>query len=254
MSHVHANGISLHVQEVSPAGEQTGTVVLIHGMASDSMASWFLTLAHPLAQAGLRVLLYDLRGHGRSERPATGYGLDTFVADLDALLDHWDVTGPVQLFGNSFGGTVAFAYAAYHPDRVAGLVAIESAPPTATWFARLKKRLGQARNGGFSAAGRGPLFARKLRDTSALLNDTSLAAELPASRLPAPELISGISCPVLCLYGAESAVHELAPETEALLPQTETVIFPGARHTLLIDESDQVRSHVLRWLDRIPAR
>jgi pimeloyl-ACP methyl ester carboxylesterase len=251
MSHVQANGISTHVEEIPAAGPQRGTAVLIHGMASDSMASWFMTLAHPLAAAGFRVLLYDLRGHGHTERPATGYRLADFVADLDALLDQWGVTEPVHLFGNSFGGTVAFAHAAYHPGRVRAIVAVESAPPTATWFARMARRLARVTEtlaDPAAVANSRPLFARRARDTSALLADTSIGAELPASALPGPELIAAIDCPVLCLYGANSAVHEMIGETERLLPQSRHIVVDGQKHTLLIHGSEQVRAHVLPWL------
>jgi pimeloyl-ACP methyl ester carboxylesterase len=252
MSIVRANGVDLHVEEVAPAGSPAGTAVLIHGMTSDSMASWFLTLAHPLAQAGFRVLLYDLRGHGHSERPPTGYGLNHFVGDLDALLDeHWKVDGPVHLFGNSFGGTVAFSYAAQHPARVAGIVAIESAPPTAAWFGRMGRRLARAAEtlaDAEAVLNSRPLMARRVRSASALLAETSIGVELPDSVLPDPAQIQAIGCPVLCLYGGESAVQELATETERLMPQSRHVVVAGHGHTLLINDPDRVRAEVLPWL------
>lgn len=251
MSMVRANGVDLHVEEVAPIGTQRGTVVLVHGMTSDSMASWFLTLVHPLAEAGMRVLLYDLRGHGRSARPATGYRLDDFVDDLDALLAHWAVAEPVYVFGNSFGGTVAFTYAARHPDRVAGIVTIESAPPTAAWFARMARRLDGAAEtlaDAEAVANSRPLIARRVRDASALLAETDIGKQLPASDLPDPAAFTAITCPVLCLYGAESAVQELAVETARLVPQARHVVVPGQKHTLLIKAPDQVRAEVLPWL------
>ena len=252
MSMVRVNGVDLHVEEVAAEGIQRGTAVVIHGMTSDSMASWFLTLAHPLAQAGFRVLLHDLRGHGHSERPPTGYSLNDFVADLDALLtDHWRVDGPVHLFGNSFGGTVAFSYAALHPDRVAGIVAIESAPPTADWFDRMGSKLARVAEtlaDAEAVANSRPLVARRVRAASQLLAQTSLGSELPTSVLPVPELITEIRCPVLCLYGGESAVKELIGETERLLPQSQHIVIEGQRHTLLIKAPGQVQAHVLSWL------
>ena len=252
MSIVRVNGVDLHVEEIAPVGEPTGTAVLIHGMTSDSMASWFLTLAHPLAQAGLRVLLYDLRGHGHSERPATGYSLNHFVRDLDALLEeHWKVDGPIHLFGNSFGGTVAFSYAAQHPARVAGIVAIESAPPTDAWFGRMARRLAHAAEtiaDAEAVLNSRPLIARRIQYTTTLLAETSIGVELPESALPDPATIQAIDRPVLCLYGGESAVQELASETERLLPQSRHVVVAGQGHTLLIKDPERVRAEVLPWL------
>ena len=252
MSTVRVNGVDLHVEQLAPIGPARGTAVLIHGLGSDSMASWFLTLAHPLAAAGMRVLLYDLRGHGHSERPPTGYRLDDFVADLAALLREWQVDEPAYLVGNSFGGTIAYAYATRHPEQVTGLVAIESAPPTAAWFAAMARRLALIGAGGVPGAG--PWRARRIEAATALLARTSIGTDLPASRLPDPGAITALNCPVLCLFGTDSALHPLTGETTRLLPHAERVDFPGQRHTLLIDHPAPVRESVLRWLQHIPAR
>jgi pimeloyl-ACP methyl ester carboxylesterase len=199
------------------------------------MASWYLTLAYPLAERGMRVLLHDLRGHGRSDVPTDGYALDDFVNDLEGLLAGWGVTGPVHLFGNSFGGTVAFGYALRHPDRVAAITAIDSAPPTAAWFDRMGRRLGRAAT--LTATGRHAVSARRLRDVQRLLAETTIATELPASRLPDPAAFAAVTCPVLCLYGGDSPMLELAGPTQRLLPQTRTVVLENAGHSMLVDRA-----------------
>lgn len=131
MAMLQTDRIRLHVQRLAPPDGRpaTATAVLLHGLLTDSLASYYFTVANGLAAAGLDVVMYDLRGHGRSERPATGYHLDAFVTDLEALLAGLGITGPVHLVGNSFGGTVAFGFADRHPERVAGLTVIESEPP-----------------------------------------------------------------------------------------------------------------------------
>jgi pimeloyl-ACP methyl ester carboxylesterase len=256
MTLVRANGLTLHIQVLTPNGvPRPPTAVLLHGLASDTMASWYFTLAYPLAEMGFRVLLLDLRGHGRSERPAHGYALDDFVDDLDALLPSHGGPGPYLLFGNSFGGTIAYAYAARHPDRVTGIVAVESSPPTEAWFARLRRRLGalatnavEPRAPADVGARRGPRGERRAREAGRLLAETTLGAELPFARLPDPARIAAIACPVLCLYGDQSRVAELADETRQLLPQAETRMFAGQKHSLLIDRPDEVRAAVTTWL------
>lgn len=250
MRFLAVNGLSLHVAEIAAGvgrGLEAPTAVLVHGMAGDSMASWYLTLAHPLAERGMRVLLHDLRGHGRSDVPTDGYALDDFVNDLEGLLAGWGVTGPVHLFGNSFGGTVAFGYALRHPDRVAAITAIDSAPPTAAWFDRMGRRLGRAAT--LTATGRHAVSARRLRDVQRLLAETTIATELPASRLPDPAAFAAVTCPVLCLYGGDSPMLELAGPTERLLPQTRTVVLENAGHSMLVDRAADVRGHVVAWLD-----
>ncbi|MEV6343807.1 alpha/beta hydrolase [Actinoplanes sp. NPDC051851] len=227
MTFVQANGIRLHVQELNPAGVLAPrTAVLLHGLAADTMASWYFTLAYPLVEQGFRVVLQDLRGHGRSEHPASGYALADFVDDLDALLD--TESEPVLLFGNSFGGTVAFGYAARHPERVAGIVAVESSPPTQDWFDGMQRRL-------------------RVRQP-ALAATTRLRDELPTSVLPEPASLAAIRCPVLCLYGGRSPVHGLAKAGLGLLSRVRTEVYPGQRHSLLVDKPDEVRATVTDWL------
>ncbi|MFG1918869.1 alpha/beta fold hydrolase [Micromonospora sp. NPDC048898] len=263
---IRANGIEVHIERLDPPadgpgggsagrGDRPATLVMIHGMASDSLASWYFTLAKPLADAGLRVLMYDLRGHGHSERPPTGYALDDFVDDLSAMLTELDVTDPVHLLGNSFGGTIAFGYAIRHPDRVASVAAIESSPPTRAWMSRVARRLDRAtdllpRPEALAqiSAGRGERVARRARATGEMLATTTLARDLPASALPSSAQISAIGVPVLCLYGANSAVVELAPAVVRLLPQTRSVVLPGEKHTVLVDRPEAVRRLVLAWL------
>lgn len=260
MSMVRANGLTVHVQQLTPPGAAGGsdpsrTAVLIHGLVTDTLASWYLTLADPLAAAGLRVIMYDLRGHGHSGRPAQGYALDDFIDDLSALLAELGVTGPVHLLGNSFGGTIAYGYTARHPERVAALAAIEAAPPTAAWLARVARRLDRAaaylpREQALAeiSAERGAWAGRRARTAREVLAETGLVHELPASRLPAEERIVAIGCPVLCVYGGDSAVVELAPEVRRLLPQARIVTVPGQRHAVLVEQPTTVRDIVLSWL------
>ncbi|MER7003947.1 alpha/beta hydrolase [Dactylosporangium sp. NPDC000555] len=261
MSEVLANGLSIHVEQLAPPERVSGahsiapTAVLIHGLALDTLASWYLTLATPLAAAGLNVVMYDLRGHGHTERPPEGYTLDDFVDDLEALLAALDITGPVLLLGNSFGGTIAFGYAARHPERVAAIATVESVPPTATWLERIPgwldktaaylpggRALAEVNAGRVERVGR---LARAARD---VLASTSLRRDVPASRLPAEERLAAIGCPVLCVYGGESRVGALAPEVRRLLPHARIATVPGQRHTVLVDRPDSVRDIVMPWL------
>src|SRR5262249_48097585 len=74
-----------------------------------------------------RLILPDLRGNGRSGRLAGPVGtvLDRQCKDLAALLDHLGV-GKVVTVGVSYGGAVALHFALRHPDRVSGLVVVDS--------------------------------------------------------------------------------------------------------------------------------
>ncbi|MCX4751517.1 alpha/beta hydrolase [Kitasatospora sp. NBC_01287] len=257
MAFVDLGGLRCHVQRLGPqdAGPPAATVVLLHGLLTDSLASYYFTLAPALAAAGAEVLMYDQRGHGRSERPPTGYRLEHFVDDLEALLDRLELTGPLQLLGNSFGGTVAFALAARRPAQVAAILAIESEPATAAWAVKLDDILRRAETElvkkstlAWVAAKRGPHTARLARSAGRLLAETALAREIPASRLPGEAELRAIGCPVLTVYGTRSDLAAQAAWLDGLLPDCRSVFVPGQEHSVLVEAPDVVRELALSWL------
>ncbi len=128
---IPVNGLSLHVQELNPAG--THTVVLIHGMFSN-LAVYYFHIAPLLAQYR-HVMMYDLRSHGLSESVTSGYGLDAMADDFYALLNARELTEKVDVIGYSFGGLVALNCAIRFPSRV-GRVAVIDAPNPADQHTR----------------------------------------------------------------------------------------------------------------------
>ncbi|MCG6493959.1 alpha/beta fold hydrolase [Kitasatospora sp. A2-31] len=257
MAFVDLDGLRCHVQRLGPqdGGPPAATVVLLHGLLTDSLASFYFTLAPTLASAGLDVLMYDHRGHGRSARPVTGYRLEHFTDDLETLLERLDVPGPVHLVGNSFGGTVAFALAARRPELVAGILAIESEPASAAWAAKLdgiltdaERKLGREAVLRWIARRRGSHTARLARAAGTLLAETTLARDVPASRLPAEAELRAVACPVLAVYGAQSDLAEQAAPLERLLPRCRSVTVPGQEHSVLVETPDRVRELTLAFL------
>ena len=102
-------------------------VVLIHGWPL-SGRSWENQVP-ALVDAGHRVITYDRRGFGHSSQPWTGYDYDTFAADLDALLEHLDLSD-VTLVGFSMGGGEVVRYIGrYGTARVSRAVLAAAVPP-----------------------------------------------------------------------------------------------------------------------------
>jgi pimeloyl-ACP methyl ester carboxylesterase len=247
--------VKLNIEQMGPT-DGAPTVVCIHGGIIDTMASYYFTLAAPLAEAGLRVVMYDLRGHGRSGRPQSGYMLDDFVDDLAALLDEIGVSTPVYLVGNSMGGTIAYSFAARHPTRVAGMVIIESEPPGPDWAERMAEYLESATHElsrlelqAWVGYEHGLHALRVAKRAAKLLRSTTVARDIPASRLPTIEQIGSIDCPVLVLYGAESELAAQAARLSALLPQSTIQLVPGQGHFMLIQVPETVRGILLEWFD-----
>src|SRR3954467_2155391 len=120
MPDVVVNGVRLYYQQFGAGPD----VVLVHAVTSNQAVWVFSGLADALA-ADFRVTLDDLRGHGASERPPTGYTSADMAADFAAL--HAELgLGPAYLVGHSFGGVVGIHAASLSPDRVAGVVLSDS--------------------------------------------------------------------------------------------------------------------------------
>ncbi len=107
-------------------------LVFLHGGPGYNSYS-FAALEGPRLERSQRVVYYDQRGAGRSERPWTAhYALDTLVEDVEALRRALGVP-KIAVLGHSFGGITALEYAARYPDRVSKLVlaaALSDGPAT----------------------------------------------------------------------------------------------------------------------------
>jgi pimeloyl-ACP methyl ester carboxylesterase len=117
---VHVGAITLSVAEY---GSSAPPLVLLHGIGSRGVSWW--PVVDPLA-AHFRLVVPDLRGHGDSDKPASGYLPDDYAADLAALIDVLELERPLIL-GHSLGGIVTMTWAAQHPDRAARIV-LEDVP------------------------------------------------------------------------------------------------------------------------------
>ena len=259
--HVTARGLSFHVLEL--AAERRGPappVALLHGLLVGNLASWYFTAAPALAEQR-RLWLYDLRGHGRSDRPPRGYDLASMAADLEALADQGfrDASaGPppapsrLSLVGHSYGGLVALRFALDHPGRVERLAMIEPPLPPSRFaelvaFAHLppEERLAALPETLRSLVPAGGKRARKLTATlDALVNETSLLADVGAEPdIPDAEL-GRLDCPLLCVVGDRSGCRAIGERLARAIPRSELTVLEGG-HDLHL-EATSALSRTLR--------
>lgn len=116
--------VQLHVEDTGGTGRP---VVLVHGWPL-SGESWAAQIP-ALHDAGFRVIAYDRRGFGRSEKPTHGYDYDTLADDLAGLIVDLDLRDAV-LVGFSMGGGEVARYVSLHgQDRLGGVVFAAAVTP-----------------------------------------------------------------------------------------------------------------------------
>ena len=116
MDFIELDGVALRYEL---CGEGERTLVLVHEMGG-SLESWDDVVPH-LAKSR-RVLRYDTRGAGLSQKARGELGIDTMADDIAALLDALNIEGPVALAGIAVGGAIALHFAARYPERASAVV------------------------------------------------------------------------------------------------------------------------------------
>jgi len=241
------NGVAIHLEQLGEAGPP---VVMLHGLFVGSMASWYFTAAPALAKTH-RVLLYDLRGHGQSERPATGYDVATMAKDLEAIADAFS-DRPIMLVGHSYGAVVALSYALTHPSRVSTLVMVEAPLPPSRLeeleaFARkssseMLAALPSALTDSFARGGR--RSQRLAASLDQLATQTSLLADLRSAHDIPDEALASLRCKTLCIYGKTSSCLSVGERLARTIPHARLVTLEGGHFLPLEAPGDLTREIV----------
>ncbi len=102
--------------------EAAPKLFMVHGWMDISASFQFVVDA---LKRDWHVIAPDMRGFGHSDWAPGGYWFPDYLADLEALLDHYSPDEPVTLVGHSLGGNITSVYAGVRPSRVARLVSLE---------------------------------------------------------------------------------------------------------------------------------
>lgn len=112
---IQSGSIGIQVRDYEGEGEP---LILLH-FGGGNLMMW--RRAVPFFQEEFRVIVPDLRGHGKSDKPESGNDIDTMAQDVLIVMDQLGVK-KVHLVGSSLGAEVGLALAASYPDRVRSLV------------------------------------------------------------------------------------------------------------------------------------
>lgn len=254
-------GISLAFCERGPRDGQT--VLLVHAWGESLGSFDLMTAALP---DRLHVLAVDLRGHGHSEKPRTGYDLVTVADDVRAFLDAVGAPSAVVV-GSSSGGYVAQQLAVLAPDRVDGLVLLGSPmslhgrPSFADEIDALVDPIADAWAHDFvgwfdlESDVSAEYLADRVQDALALPAEV-WRLSLSGLTESTPPLRSGrITCPMLAIWGDRDALIPVGDQLElvAAVPGARRRVYEGVGHLVLWARPERVAVDVAEFVDALAA-
>ncbi|MGB8651884.1 MAG: alpha/beta hydrolase [Mycobacteriales bacterium] len=281
------DGVVLHAEVHGPE-DAPGTVVLAHGYVLSNRLWDLQVAALREARPDLRVVTYDQRGHGRSERTHPDRATIAQLGhDLRAVLDATSA-GPAVVAGHSMGGMTVMAFAEHYPELIgsrvvgAGLVATSSGGlDESTWglpepVARVVREALPALNERARRredAGRRPLPPHLLRPVlfgkdaprphvrrtfevmAGCSAHTVADFHLTFTDHDRSEALAALhEVPVTVLCGTRDRLCPL-PHSEAMaaaLPHARFVVYPDAGHMLQLERAEEVSRHLVELAEVLP--
>jgi pimeloyl-ACP methyl ester carboxylesterase len=246
------------------AYERTGSgtpLVLVHGTSVEHFTFRFV---EPLLSDSFTLYAVDRRGRGESGDSAKGYAIEQEFADIASLVD--SLEEPADLFGHSYGATVALGAAALARN-LRRLVLYEPAPgvpqETPEFLARLDARLAEDQREQLlslflTEAGLDPDALEQLRASPVWAGRVAAAHTIPrelraeARYQPDPEALSSLSIPVLLLLGSESPewAKKGTEVVRSVLPDSRVAMLEGEGHIAIITAPELVANEVARFLNK----
>jgi pimeloyl-ACP methyl ester carboxylesterase len=261
----------LHVDDSGGSGRP---VVLIHGWPL-SGESW-LAQVPVLEEAGYRVITYDRRGFGRSDKPKTGYTYDSLAEDLHTLLVELDLEDATVVGFSMGGGEVARYFAKYGDERLRSAVFASAVPP-------YMLQTGENPEGPLTKAEAAKMTASLTADEEAFYDDfmtrffsadgelkvseaqrqEALALCLQSSKVAAlacmtafgttdfREDLPKVSVPALVLHGDSDGTVPFegsGKRTHEAIQGSELVLIPGAPHGCNVSHPEEFNRALLDFL------
>jgi pimeloyl-ACP methyl ester carboxylesterase len=236
-------------------------LLLLHGLGSSS-AGW--QMQRQAFAAEYQVIMPDIRGHGRSDKPPGPYSMALFASDIVALLDTLDVPA-VHIVGLSLGGMIGFQMAVDQPERVRSLTVVNAGPEVvprtfkerrAIWQRQLLVNLFSMERIAETIGGR--LFPEPEQAELRQMAIEGFAANDKAAYKAATGAILGwsvrdrlgeIRCPVLLIASDMDYTPVSAKEAYlAEIPGSRLVVIENSRHAAPIDQYEAFNAAVGEFL------
>src|SRR5271168_2565590 len=240
LEHFSSDGVDIAFIDVAPQGLDLGEpILLIHGFASNHRVNWVEPRwVETLTQAGRRVVAFDNRGHGQSEKlyaPAD-YRAELMTQDSANLLAHLGIER-ADVMGYSMGARIASFLALAEPKRVRALI-LGGLGARLTRDAGLPEAIAEAMEAPSLESLADPtqrLFRAFADQTKS--DRAALAACIRGSRQSlAPEDAARIAQPTLVAVGSRDAIAGDPHRLAAMLPRGEALDIPGRDHNLAVGD------------------
>jgi pimeloyl-ACP methyl ester carboxylesterase len=252
MSMIERDGVAIHYERHPCQRGEAPTVLLSHGYSATS-GMWRGQLEALTRHC--QVIVWDMRGHGRSDSPAdpAQYSERHTVADMAAILDACGVDAAV-IGGLSLGGYMSLAFHLAHPDRCKALLLFDTGPGyrnpdgRAAWNRTAQARAAALEAQGLAALGDGrEVRMSEHRSAQGLAHAArGMLAQVDDRVIRS---LPFIAVPTLVLVGADDQPFRAPSDYMAgKIPDATSVVLPGAGHAANIDQPEAFDQAVLGFL------
>ncbi|KAK4550868.1 hypothetical protein LTR36_000448 [Oleoguttula mirabilis] len=236
-------------------------LILTHGYSSTS-AMWHGQV-DSFTEAGYQLLIWDMRGHGKSAYPddQSQYSEAHTVSDILALLDHVCGAGSKAIVGGlSLGGYMSLAFNRVHPQRVRVLLIIDTGPgfksdkAREAWNQTAHKTGSRFEKEGLSVLQADDVSPERSHVTHRNATGLALAARgmLAQRNAAVIESLPSVGVPALVVVGGEDTPFLMASEYMATrIPGAKKVVIPDAGHAVNIDQPKAFNEAVLGFLAEV---
>jgi len=261
-------------------------VLLVHGLGFTR--SLWDNARETLLAANFRVVTYDLRGFGRSETPEGPYAMDSLVADLGSVADHFGLER-FHLVGHSLGGMCAQLFALENPGRVRSLTLVSATSHSGQRGSAYGAALSYLALHGFDKAMENESFKQKIEMAIVFLSDPTVRSQLDGTlshELPTGdellalikrmtpeanparsyawkctvgfttrERLDEIRCPAFVLHGTKDMIipYVAGQLLGKGLTGSRWMSFPGAGHSLPRERQDEFTGALVDFLGSVAA-
>lgn len=235
-------------------------LVFVHGL-SDNLLYWEFLATN--LKKDYKIIRFDLRGHGESELGSDEITVDTYVEDLNGLLDELNISN-VNLIGLSLGGAIALDFTIKYPEKVSSLVLMSSFYKADEYLSKVLNQFRNALGDGFEEfydlilpmvlcqdvidANTDELNQLKELASKTANTQAYIEAVDACMNFNVEDDLSQIDAPVLILAGKYDGISLLASQEnlQRKIKNSKLIVFDDVKHNILIGKNNEEILNILK--------